>query len=1228
MGVAVDQTNAPPSDRRRVWIRQKQKSRSFDFSWRSGMWSPVDDRRKVLVVPLPAAPKPGAYRARLRPPPSMFQMDSGSSYESYDVADVRPSSDKPALQRSKATAAEDGLKPPPPPPCDGTAERPGEVESGRKAWIRQERRSHSLDSSLEESTSSSKGDGQFPPPATTTPGRRCGETDRISSSPTVKDKRLRLQQQRKSRSLDDNEQQQQSWIDDAVVRRPEEIDYNLSSRNPMLSTTAYRKHFVRLQDADPIQSRPSRRQLTVETLSIGFQRQKVVPREGLSPTQRGPTAVTGMKELSHRDKRAAFSDQKSFSCEVPSQQMKTDTACHRKQSEPTVAASSLQAPKSRGRLLPQLPMQGPELEKHINQVCCYNELVDLLQTQPSATGVAASTHPSQPPEIRISYGQYDSPQMSPGLADSSTRNKRRCFAGQKSFSYEVNQYSKVVQDGPVSSSSATSVSQRKHGSAPIVYQPVVKINRMRDYFDENEIEEFEIEPATTLRSGATDLAPYTATVEATRVCTVPTVTTGAAARRLGFSNQRSLSCEQASLQPSRERRLSPEVKGLAAFALSCRSQKCLVPEVTEDYKSYGAKRSPTREMSPRSQRLRDVRREDNLQPQQKRFSEDVQTLQKSVKLELRTRQSSPAIDSRSDTPDTRIPSHRLGKEEQVERMKDKNERSAKDETIERLKSSQAKPARQEAPDRSKAALEKSFKEVSQPKFKAMIEKHSGRNSTTCTSGLRLERKSIAVDSRQGSDPQKATSMRQQTGAKKLESVQTKVRDQKLAGRTQILEMSRQEVQTTGDRLTRKISPNKDTSQWKAKALEEDETSNLHAARDRFIQKENARNGCHADRDEVCQVEQDKRDSQAEKDRASHAERNAAAQERKASRTAAVRPHFVEVSHRAESSDRTRRNEEKHVYVPEYGDEFGELVSDGVVTWRRKSPEKRLVRGPDGRNALAGAVHLAKCHSIAEPGTCLSWLTTTAERTTPHRVDRREMFAQQKSVSCDTGADDAKDTEVLYLRQHQQASRQGHSGSTFAGMSVREKRLAMLESKKSYSVDELVHMQQLLNEGLIQPENLPEDLFIYQETLARRCQQDRGTTNPRGRGESVHTTPQRGVSVGQTRQKLLLLHSMKALHDHDDHGLEHPNAAADIKDCPEGSVTTDSYPDCNRPGSSAGKSDQFDGQLDRPTPGNELEHPKGIASGRARKDFGSKLPLIRFLGKLMLDKKRNSRTGQK
>lgn len=1221
MGVPVDQT--APSDRRKVWIHQKQKSRSFDFSWRSGMWSPVDDRRKVLVVPLPAAPKSSAYRARLRPPPSMFQMDSGSSYESYEVADVRPSCDKPSLQRSKATAADDGLKPPP--LCEGVvAGGAGEAESGRKAWIRQERRSHSLDSSLEESTSSSKGDSQFPQQML--PGRRCEEAN-CNISPTVKDKRLRLQQQRKSRSLDDYEQQP-GWADDAI-RRPQEMDRdvcNLSSRNPMLSMTASRKHFVRLQDSDHTQSRPRRRQLTVETFPIGSQRLKVVAREGLSPTQRGPAAVLGMKELSQRDKRATFADQKSFSCEVPSQQTKTDTACHRKQSEPTVAASSLQAPKSRGRLLPQLPIQGPELEKHINQVCCYNELVDLLQTQPSATAAVTSSN-SQPPEIRISYGQLDSPQMSPGPSDSSTRNKRRCFAGQKSFSYEVNQYSKVVQDG---ADSATSVSERKHGSAPIVYQPVAKINRMRDYFDENEIEEFEIEPAkpncaTALRVGATDIAPYTATVGATRVCAVAGVTTGAAGRRLGFSNQRSLSCEQASLQSSRERRLSPEVKALAASAYSCYSQKTLVPEVTEDYKSYGARKSPTRELSPRAQRLRDVRRQDNLQQQQQRFSEDVlQIPQRSVKLELRNRQSSPAADPRMETLDVRISGQRLGKDEQVERLKDKHERYAKDEPIERLKIAQEKPARQEMPDRPKTTLERPSKEEPQPKFKVMPERHSGKNSITCVSGLRFERKPSAVESRLGSDPRKPTSLRPQAGSKTTEPVQNKLRDQRAAGRTQVLEMSQQEVQTTGDRVKRN-SPTKDTGHWKANALEEDGTRNLQADRERSIQKENDRNGCHADRDKGCQAEQDRDSQQAEKERACQSDRSGA-QERKASRPVSARPHFVEVSSSAESSDRTRRNEEKNVYDKDYADEFGELVSDGVVTWRRKSPEKRLVRGPDGRNALAGAVHLAKCHSVAEPGTCLTWLTRTSERTT-NRADRREMFAQQKSVSCDTGADDVKDTEVLYRRQHQGPG-PGHPSVTFAGMTVREKRLAMMESKKSYSVDELVHMQQLLNDGLIQPENLPQDLFIYQETLARRCQQGRDTTS---RQEPVHTTPSRGSCAGQTRQKLLLLHSMKALHDQDEHGLEHPSAAEvaveNTTESPEGG-SADSSTGSNLSGYSAGKPNQLDGQPDLRTGGNVLEHSKDVASGRTRKDFGSKLPLIRFLGKLMLDKKRNSRTGQK
>ena len=50
------------------------------------MWSPEDDKNRVVIVvptPRPRGPCKGA-RLKL---PSMFQMDSGSSYESYEAAD-------------------------------------------------------------------------------------------------------------------------------------------------------------------------------------------------------------------------------------------------------------------------------------------------------------------------------------------------------------------------------------------------------------------------------------------------------------------------------------------------------------------------------------------------------------------------------------------------------------------------------------------------------------------------------------------------------------------------------------------------------------------------------------------------------------------------------------------------------------------------------------------------------------------------------------------------------------------------------------------------------------------------------------------------------------------------------------------------------------------------------------------------------------------------------------
>jgi len=107
--------------RRRDWVDRKQKSKSFDFCWQSGMWSPIDRPAVDMVGPssrrsrpqpppssavppatavettaVPAAPPPATSERetdecrrtspRLKLPP-MFHMDSGSSFESYEPGD-------------------------------------------------------------------------------------------------------------------------------------------------------------------------------------------------------------------------------------------------------------------------------------------------------------------------------------------------------------------------------------------------------------------------------------------------------------------------------------------------------------------------------------------------------------------------------------------------------------------------------------------------------------------------------------------------------------------------------------------------------------------------------------------------------------------------------------------------------------------------------------------------------------------------------------------------------------------------------------------------------------------------------------------------------------------------------------------------------------------------------------------------------------------------------------
>ena len=254
------------------------------------------------------------------------------------------------------------------------------------------------------------------------------------------------------------------------------------------------------------------------------------------------------------ERRTTFASQKSFSYDVPSVQPPPQVH-YRKQSEPIVGSSGA---GHRQRLLPRLPISGTQLEHHISHLMKYRggtatmnisvdtatgppqqlnadfvaELKELRhQISPShMTGIKETQMAS--PVIHPAAGSRRSPVgYDPSLvSESPSTGRRQTFAGQKSLSYEVNQF--------------------------VQYQPAT--DRLRDYLDENEIKEFEIEDADG--TGVSVWVPPAALSDrgdATRASRLGGATVGRRASRVGgqrrayFAEQRSFSCEAASSSPAR-----------------------------------------------------------------------------------------------------------------------------------------------------------------------------------------------------------------------------------------------------------------------------------------------------------------------------------------------------------------------------------------------------------------------------------------------------------------------------------------------------------------------------------------------------------------------------------------------------------------------------------------------------------------------------------------------------
>ena len=254
------------------------------------------------------------------------------------------------------------------------------------------------------------------------------------------------------------------------------------------------------------------------------------------------------------DRRTTFATQKSFSYDVPSVEPPPQLH-YRKQSEPIVGSRQRQVlggvGGGVGRLLPRLPISGTQLEHHISQLMKYRGGAAAVNLSVDATGpqhldtdlvselkeLRRSVSPSHKTGLKESQvtGPVSHPaagtRRSPCGLDSSlvseaqSDGRRRTFAGQKSLSYEVNQY--------------------------VQYQPSGSgAERLRDYLDDNEIKEFEIEDSdgtgVSVWVPPATLSDRADATQAQRDLGGPRRTGRVGGqRRAHFAEQRSFSCETA-----------------------------------------------------------------------------------------------------------------------------------------------------------------------------------------------------------------------------------------------------------------------------------------------------------------------------------------------------------------------------------------------------------------------------------------------------------------------------------------------------------------------------------------------------------------------------------------------------------------------------------------------------------------------------------------------------------
>lgn len=491
--------------RRQNWLKHKQRSKSSDFSWRSGMWSPVEDSSRVLIiVPSPKRNKPPSREAQHKNKfklPAFFQMDSGSSYESYEadrtgdtpaLNSLAPTSGLQKIQQQNVYLPEGGGAHPRTKSSNqclresGLADRknylnvsskPSVVHlspitsSRNRAWMQDQPKSHSLDSSFDDSKEST--------------GIHSTSSWRSSKNNSFK----AIHEKSVKRKGDDAEPHE------LLGSSPSHLFYTYNQSSRTMERKSFKgSEFLSKQTSERIRAGSEEiKHLRMKNKSPEVRRSEMLAGSG---THLSPHQWTG--KASGMEKRCTFSQQKSFSYDIPSLHPKQTIEC-RKKSEPIVG-SSYRTPAARGKLFPGNQMFSLDVGNSSMQT-----RID-LQTLKSFSKKFQNPPRSKetPVEIFVSSTVETTP---PRIA---LDTRRHHYCSQRSQSCETNSRNMLAIKRP-------SMSDQFLTASPSYSR--------RDYLTRHELQQFEIEiPAS----------PYSVRVEKHQ---------SPASRRNQFLNQKSQSCE-------------------------------------------------------------------------------------------------------------------------------------------------------------------------------------------------------------------------------------------------------------------------------------------------------------------------------------------------------------------------------------------------------------------------------------------------------------------------------------------------------------------------------------------------------------------------------------------------------------------------------------------------------------------------------------------------------------